>query len=407
MALIVKKFGGSSVADAECMRRVARRIGEARAAGDRVVVVVSAMGKTTDQLIDLAREVNPQPSDREMDMLMSTGEQISSAILTMALQADGYEAVSLTGGQAGIHTDHVHTKAKIQRIEPDNIHAHLAEGRIVIVAGFQGLTPEMDVATLGRGGSDTTAVALAAALKADRCKIYTDVDGVFTADPRVVKNAVKLDEISYDEMLELASLGAKVLQSRAVEFAKKYDVELEVLSSFTGAPGTVLRSEVANMEDIVVRGVAVDKNQAKLTIRAVSDRPGAAATIFRELSVANTNVDMIVQNVSAEGHTDISFSVPADDLAKSKKVVESIMEKVGATSVVVDDDIAKVSIVGVGMRGHSGVAARMFEALAAEDINIDMIATSEIKISVGIRGDQADQAMDVLHNAFELELSAS
>ena len=275
------------------------------------------------------------------------------------------------------------------------------------MAGFQGLTPEMDVATLGRGGSDTTAVALAAVLQADRCQIYTDVDGVFTADPRVVKKAVKLDEISYDEMLELASLGARVLQSRAVEFAKKYDVELEVLSSFTGAPGTVLRSEVANVEDIVVRGVAVDKNQAKLTIRAVSDRPGAAAAIFRELSAANINVDMIVQNVSAEGHTDVSFTVPADDLPKSKRVVEGIMEEVGATTVAVDDNIAKVSIVGVGMRGHTGVAARMFEALAAEDINIDMIATSEIKISVSIRRDQADRAMDVLHGAFELELSAS
>ena len=249
MALIVKKFGGTSVADVECMRRVARRSGEARAAGDDVVTVVSAMGKTTDQLISLAKEVNPEPSDREMDMLMSTGEQISSAILTLALHAEGYEAVSLTGGQAGIYTDDVHMKAKIQRIEPDNIHAHLGAGRIVIVAGFQGLTPDMNVATLGRGGSDTTAVALAAALDADRCQIYTDVDGVFTADPRVVNRAVKMTEISYDEMLELASLGAQVLQSRAVEFAKKYDVELEVLSSFTGAPGTVVRSEVENMEE--------------------------------------------------------------------------------------------------------------------------------------------------------------
>ena len=406
MALIVKKFGGTSVADVDCMRRVARRVWEAQQEGHRVVTVVSAMGKTTDDLIALAREVNPHPAERELDMLMSTGEQISSAILTMALHALGAEAVSLTGGQAGIYTDDVHTKAKILRIDPDRIHEQLDASRIVIVAGFQGLTPEQDIATLGRGGSDTTAVALAAALKADRCQIYTDVSGVFTADPRIVRNAVKLDEVSYDEMLELASLGAQVLQSRAVEFAKKYEVELEVLSSFTGEPGTVLRGEVERMENIVVRGVASDKNQAKVTVRAVSDRPGVAAAIFQALAAASINVDMIVQNVSREGHTDLSFTVPADDLRKSREVVEAMMDEVGATGITVDEDLAKVSVVGVGMRGHSGVACRMFTALADADINIDMIATSEIKISVGIKQDQADRAMQVLHDVFELELSA-
>lgn len=402
MALIVKKFGGSSVADVECMQRVANRIAEDARRGHRVVVVVSAMGKTTDQLIQLARTINPTPDEREMDMLMSTGEQISSAILTMALHALNLNAVSLTGPQAGIYTDDVHTKAKIRHIDPERIVRQLDQGRIVIVAGFQGLTPDGNVATLGRGGSDTTAVALAAAMRADRCQIYTDVDGVYTADPRKVPSAIKLDEISYDEMLELASLGAKVLQSRSVEFAKKYDVELEVLSSFTGEPGTLVRKEVKAMENILVRGVAADIQQAKVTVQGIPDRPGVAARIFRDVAAANVNVDMIVQNVSDQGHTDLSFTVPVDDLRRAKGIIDGLAPEIGARGVRVDDQVAKVSIVGVGMKSHSGVAFKMFDALATADINIEMIATSEIKVSVVIDRDQAERAMRVLHEAFEL-----
>ena len=403
MALIVKKFGGTSVADVACMQRVARRVQEARAAGHDVVVVVSAMGKTTDELIALAKQINPQPAEREMDMLMSTGEQISSSILTMALHALGEEAVSLTGPQAGIATDDVHTKAKIRNIDPERIRKHLDLSRVVIVAGFQGLTPNNEIATLGRGGSDTTAVALAAALKADRCQIYTDVEGVFTTDPRLVPEARKLDEIAYDEMLELASLGARVLQSRAVEFAKKYNVELEVLSSFTGKPGTLVKAEVREMEDIVVRGIAADTNQAKVTIQSVPDHPGIAARVFKDLAAANLNVDMIVQNVSEEGHTDISFTVPADDIHTARSCVDAIRDETEAKGATYDDNIAKVSIVGVGMRSHSGVAYRMFSTLAEHDININMISTSEIKISVVIDQDKAQEAVRVLHDAFELQ----
>ncbi len=403
MSLLVQKYGGSSVADAECMKRVARRVHDTRMNGHSVVVVVSAMGKTTDNLIALSREVHAQPNDREMDMLLATGEQISVAILAMALHAMGVDAVSMTGPQAGITTDEFHTKAKIMGIKPDRIRQNLDKGRVVIVAGFQGLSPTEDIATLGRGGSDTTAVALAAALKADRCQIFTDVDGVYTADPRVVEKARKLDEIAYDEMLELASLGAKVLQSRAVEFAKKYDVELEVLSSFDEKPGTVVREEVTEMEHIVVRGVAADRNQSKVTIQHVPDKPGVAAMVFRELAAVNSNVDMIVQNVSEKGHTDISFTVPRDDLPRTQKAVEGLLEGIGAAGVNYDDDIAKVSIVGVGMRSHSGVAHRMFDTLSRNQINIEMISTSEIKISVVIREEHAEEAVRVLHEAFEMD----
>lgn len=403
MSLLVQKYGGSSVADAECMRRVAQRVFEARQEGHSVVVVVSAMGKTTDNLIKLAREVHAQPNDREMDMLLATGEQISVAILAMALHALGADAVSMTGPQAGITTDEFHTKAKIMGIKPDRIRQNLDQGRIVIVAGFQGLSPTEDIATLGRGGSDTTAVALAAALKADRCQIFTDVDGVYTADPRVVEKARKLGEIAYDEMLELASLGAKVLQSRAVEFAKKYGVELEVLSSFDRKPGTLVKEEVDAMEHIVVRGVAADKNQSKVTIQHVPDKPGVAAMVFRELAAVNANVDMIVQNVSEKGHTDISFTVPRDDIPRTRKAVEGLLEKIGAAGVNVDENIAKVSIVGVGMRSHSGVAHRMFDTLSRNSINIEMISTSEIKISVVIREEHAGEAVRVLHEAFEMD----
>ena len=406
MALVVQKYGGSSVADAECMRRVAQRVRETRDQGNGVVVVVSAMGKTTDNLIRLAREVNARPEDREMDMLLATGEQISVSILAMALHAMGTPAISMTGPQAGISTDGVHTKAKITEINPVRIRQALERGQVVIVAGFQGSTPTADVATLGRGGSDTTAVALAAALKADLCQIFTDVDGVYTADPRIVPEARKLDEISYDEMLELASLGAKVLQSRSVEFGKKYDVELEVLSSFNRNPGTRVKKEVANMESIVVRGVACDRNQAKITLERLPDRPGVAARIFQALAGANVVVDMIVQNVSATGHTDLSFTVPLDDLERARAVVAGLDTGIGVEGVLCDEDIAKISIVGVGMRSHSGVAYRMFESLAQAGINIQMISTSEIKISVVIRREDADQAARVLHAAFELDLAS-
>jgi len=406
MALYVQKFGGTSVADAECMRRVAGRIKRCRDDGHSVVVVVSAMGKTTDRLIDLAREVHADPDDREMDMLLATGEQISVAILAMALHAQGVEAISMTGPQAGIHTDSVHAKAKIMAVKPRRIRDALEKGKVVIVAGFQGLTPSEDIATLGRGGSDTSAVALAAGLRADRCQIFTDVKGVYTADPRVVEKARKLDEIAYDEMLELASLGARVLQSRAVEFAKNHEVEIEVLSSFEDVPGTIIKSEVEDMEDIVVRGVAADKEQAKVTLQHVPDRPGVAARIFQDVAAASVNVDMIVQNISEEGFTDMTFTVPAEDLARARKVMNELVANVDAAGVIYDEDIAKISVVGVGMRSHTGVAHRMFSALAENGINIAMISTSEIKISVVIEEAQADQALQVLHEAFELEAAS-
>ncbi len=404
MALFVQKYGGSSVADAECMKRVAGRIKQAVDDGHQVVVVVSAMGKTTDNLVSLAREVTSEPDEREMDMLLSSGEQISVAILAMALHNMGVEAVSMTGPQAGITTDVFHTKAKITGINPDRLKANLDEGNVVIVAGFQGLTPTQDIATLGRGGSDTSAVAMAAAVQADRCQIYTDVDGVYTADPRAVPNARKLAEISYDEMLELASLGAKVLQSRAVEFAKKFGVELEVLSSFTFEPGTIVKEEVENMEEIVVRGVAADKSQVKVTIQSVPDEPGIAALIFKELSAANINVDMIVQNVSEEGVTNMSFTVPESDLQWTRDAMDKLLKEIKAKGVFYDDDMAKVSVVGVGMRSHSGIAFRVFDALAKNNINIEMISTSEIKISVVIDKEHAEQATRILHDTFELEM---
>lgn len=402
MALIVQKYGGSSVADVECMQRVARRIIKTRDAGNNVVVVVSAMGDATDDLIELAKKVHAEPDDREMDALMATGEQVSSAILTMALHAAGAPAVSMTGPQAGITTDGVHLKAKIRDIKPARLKKALKEGKIIVVAGFQGLNPREDIATLGRGGSDTTAVALAASIGADKCQILKDVDGVFTANPRVVPEAQKLDEISYDEMLEMASLGSEVLQSRAVEFAKKYGVCLEVMSSFNENPGTIVREEVKNMEDIVVRGVAADKGQAKVTVSGVPDKPGTAARLFKELANNHINVDMIVQNVSANARTDVSFTVPRTELAKTKRAIDAL-EHIATAGVSVDEDIAKISIVGVGMRSHVGVASRMFEALAKNNVNIEMIATSEIKISVVIRKADADKAVQALHKAFELD----
>ena len=403
MALIVQKFGGTSVANPDRIKNVAARVAKYRANGDQVVVVVSAMSGVTDNLIKLAKEIMPLPSEREMDMLLATGEQTTIALTAMALHALGVAAVSLTGAQAGIVTDGVHTKAKIQNITPKAIHELLDAGTVVIVAGFQGQTPQGQITTLGRGGSDLTAIALAAALKADLCQIYTDVDGVYTADPRLVPSARKLPEISYDEMLELASLGAKVMQSRSVEFAKKFGVVFEVRSSLNDNPGTIVKEETKNMEDVVIRGISLDKNQAKVTLVAVPDRPGIAANIFKALADAAINVDMIVQNVShgsGAPATDLSFTIDKPDLLKSRKVIENLKHEIGYHEVNSDEKIGKLSIVGVGMRSHSGVAAKMFETLAHEGVNIDMISTSEIKLSVVIDLAKAEAAMKAVHRAF-------
>ena len=403
MALIVQKFGGTSVGNPERIKNVAKRVARYRAQGDQIVVVVSAMSGVTDGLIRLAKEIMPLPTEREMDMLLATGEQTTIALAAMALHALNIDAVSLTGSQAGILTDDVHTKAKIQTIDPKQIHALLDAGNVVIVAGFQGQTAAGHITTLGRGGSDLTAIALSAALKADLCQIYTDVDGVYTADPRIVPSARKLDEISYDEMLELASLGAKVMQSRSVEFAKKFGVVFEVRSSLNDNPGTIVKEETQNMEDVVIRGVSLDKNQAKLTLIAVPDRPGVAARVFKAISDAAINVDMIVQNVShgsGQPATDLSFTVDKPDLLKTHKVIAGIRDEIGYQEVLADENIGKLSIVGVGMRSHSGVAAKMFETLAHEGINIGMISTSEIKISVVINLAQGEQAMKAIHAAF-------
>jgi aspartate kinase len=403
MALIVQKFGGTSVGNPDRIKNVAKRVARARAEGDQVVVVVSAMSGVTDGLIKLAKEIMPLPTEREMDMLLATGEQTTIALTAMALHSLGVPAVSLTGAQAGIVTDGVHTKAKIQNITPKQVHALLDAGNVVIVAGFQGQTPEGQITTLGRGGSDLTAIALAAALKADLCQIYTDVDGVYTADPRVVPGAKKLAVVSYDEMLELASLGAKVMQSRSVEFASKFGVVFEVRSSLNDNPGTIVKEETANMEDVVVRGVSLDKNQAKVTVVGVPDKPGVAARIFKALSEGAINVDMIVQNIShgnGTPATDLSFTVDKTDLLKASKVMEALKAEIAYREVIADEKIGKLSIVGVGMRSHSGVAAKMFETLAKEGVNIDMISTSEIKISVVIDLAKGEQAMRAVHDAF-------
>src|SRR6266571_2916318 len=401
--LIVQKYGGTPVGTTQRITNVAARVAKYHANGDQIVVVASAMSGVTDNLIRLAKEIMPLPNEREMDMLLATGEQTTIALTAIALHALGFPAVSLTGAQAGIVTDGVHTKAKIQNITPKRIHELLDAGKVVIVAGFQGQTIEGQVTTLGRGGSDLTAIALAAALKADLCQIYTDVDGVYTADPRIVPGAKKLEEISYDEMLELASLGAKVMQSRSVEFAKKFGVVFEVRSSLNENPGTIVKEETKNMEDIVVRGVSLDKNQAKVTLVAVPDKPGVAARIFKTLGDAAINVDMIVQNIShgaGAPATDISFTVDKPELLKARKVIESIRADTGYREVIADEKIGKLSIVGVGMKSHSGVAGKMFETLAREGINIGMISTSEIKISVVIDLAKGEQAMKAVHYAF-------
>lgn len=403
MALIVQKYGGTSVGNPERIKNVARRVAEYTRRGDQVVVVVSAMSGVTDNLIKLAKEIMPLPSEREMDVLLATGEQTTIALAAIALHSLGIRAISLTGAQAGIVTDGVHTKAKIQNITPKQVHRLLNEGQVVIVAGFQGQTVEGQITTLGRGGSDLTAIALAAALKADLCQIYTDVDGVYTADPRIVPSARKLQEISYDEMLELASLGAKVMQSRSVEFAKKFGVVFEVRSSLNDNPGTLVKEETASMEGVVVRGVSLDKNQAKITIIGVPDKPGMAARIFKPLGEAAINVDMIVQNVShgsGSPSTDLSFTVDKPDLLKAKQVIEGLRSELGYRDVTAEENIGKLSIVGVGMRSHTGVAAKMFDTLAREGINIGMISTSEIKISIVIDLAKGEQAMRSVHAAF-------
>jgi aspartate kinase len=402
MAFLVQKYGGTSVGNPERISAVAARVAEHVRAGDRIVVVVSAMSGVTDGLIKLARAVSPEPNTREMDMLLATGEQQTTALTAMALHALGIKAVSLTGGMAGIVTDRLHTKAKISNISPKKIFENLDSGHVVIVAGFQGQNDDGHITTLGRGGSDLTAIALAAALKADRCEIYTDVDGVYTADPRVVKTAKKIDEISYDEMLELASLGAKVMQARSVEFAKKFKVEFVVRSSFNKNPGTLVREEHAKMEDVVLRGVSLDKNQAKVTILGVPDKPGVAAGIFSALAASGTNVDMIVQNVSARGTTDMTFTLHQDDLPAARKVIEAQAATIGAKSYTALGGISKLSVVGIGMRSHTGVAAALFQALAQAGINIQMISTSEIKISVIIDEAEGARATRVAHDAFKL-----
>jgi aspartate kinase len=401
MALIVQKYGGTSVGNPERIKNVARRVAEYRRRGDQVVVVVSAMSGVTDGLIKLAKEIMPLPPEREMDMLLATGEQQTIALTAMALHAQGVPAASLTGAQAGIVTDGVHTKAKIQNITPRQVHALLDAGQVVIVAGFQGQTAEGHITTLGRGGSDLTAIALAAALKADLCQIYTDVDGIYTTDPRIVPTARKIPEIAYDELLELAGAGAKVMQLRSVEFAKKFGVVFEVRSSLNDNPGTIVKEETRSMEGVVVRGVALDKNQAKITLVAVPDKPGEAARIFTALSDAAINVDMIVQNVShGTQATDLSFTIDKPDLLKARKVIDALRPQVGFADVLADEHIAKLSIVGVGMRSHSGVAARMFDTLARAGVNIQMISTSEIKISVVIDLARGEEAVRAVHQAF-------
>lgn len=401
MGLIVQKFGGSSVANAERVFNVAGRIIDAYREGHSVVVVVSAQGDTTDELIDKAREINPSPAKREMDMLLSTGEQISIALLAMAIQKEGYPAISLTGYQAGIMSNSSYGGARIKTIDTERIFRELDRKQIVIVAGFQGWNRFDDITTLGRGGSDTTAVALAAALKADVCEIYTDVDGVYTADPRIVKNAAKLDDISYDEMLELASLGANVLHNRSVELAKKYNVNLIVRSSFNKTPGTIVK-EVGNVERMLVRGVTRDNDIARIAVIGVEDKPGMAFKLFSLLSKENINIDLILQSIGRDGTKDISFTVSKGNMVKTIDVINSNLGVFGAKEVQYSDKYSKVSIVGAGMVNNPGVAAMMFEALYDADINIHMITTSEIKISVLVDREEAERAVNAIHEKFKL-----
>ena len=405
MALFVQKYGGTSVADAERIVNVARRIANTRSKGSQVVAVVSAMGDTTDELIDLAHTVSPDPDPRELDLLLSTGELVSCTLMTMALRALGCEAVSLSGSQAGIHTDTMHGKARIHSIDTARIRDELARGRLVVVAGFQGVDQDSDVTTLGRGGSDTTAVALAAALGADRCDIYTDVEGIYTADPRIVPDARKIREIGYEEMLELASYGAK-MSPRSIELGAVYGVPIYVASSFGDAPGTLIHQEAGtqDMEDrIKVTGIAHNSGVAKITLRSVPDRPGIAASLFEPLAQIGVSVDTIVQNTSAERITDLSFTTTRSDLPRALAKVEEVVAELGAAGFDSDDTLASVSIVGSGMQNTPGYASRMFRVLADGRINIDMITTSEIRISCIIREDQASEAVRLLHRHFQLD----
>jgi aspartate kinase len=403
VALIVQKFGGTSVGDADRIRAVADHIARTRREGDEVVVVVSAMGKTTDDLIRLADEVSSVQPGREWDMLVTAGERISTALVCMALAERGVSASSFTGSQAGIITDTTHTRAKILEVRGDRIREALVEGIVPVVAGFQGVSSARDITTLGRGASDTTAVALAAALGAELCEIYTDVPGVFSADPRIVPRARKLHQVSYEEMLEIASTGGRVLALRSVELARNHHVPLYVRSSFTWEPGTYVREEDPSMEQAIVSAVTSDASEAKLTITGVPDRPGIAAAIFRGMADRAVNVDMIVQNTSHDGTTDISFTVPLPDLAASLEVARELAPQIGAHAVLTDSDVAQVSLVGAGMKTHPGVTATMFEVLAKEQINIEMISTSPIRISCMVRADVAERAVQVLHSAFGLD----
>ena len=401
-SLIVQKYGGSSVADVVKIQSVAKRVMKARADGHDIVVVVSALGDTTDELISLALQITDSPAERELDMLISTGEQVSCALLAMAIHKLGGDAISFTGAQVGIITDNSFTKARIIDINARRIEEALRKRKIVIVAGFQGVDLNNNITTLGRGGSNLTAVALAKVLNAEICEMNTDVEGVFTADPRIVRNARKIDRISYEEMFELASLGAQVLQPRSIEFAMKFSIPIHVRSSYSNKQGTIISKEVRAMEDIVVSGVAINRDEAKLTICDVPDRPGIAAKIFREIARQDINVDMIVQNVSRTGATDVSFTVPSGDLVKTIKTAKEISKKIGAGEITFDKDIAKVSIVGIGMRSHSGIAAKMFEALAENGINIEMISTSEIKISCIVNKRYGQDAVRAIHSKFNL-----
>src|SRR6266571_5644600 len=402
MRLVVQKYGGTSVGKPERVQKVARRLLETQCQGCQVVAVISAMAGVTDNLLELAHQISPHPTERELDILLSTGEHAAAALTAMAVNAIGGRAISLTGAQAGILTDRNHTKARIANISPKQIHELLSDDYIVIVAGFQGQTPEGETTTLGRGGSDITAIALAGALNAAACQIFTDVDGVFTCDPQIVKEAKKLDEVAYDELLEMASGGAKVMQSRAVEFAKKFGVEFEVRSSFSKSRGTVTKEESPSMEDIVIRGISLDRHQAKLTIAGVPDKPGIAGRIFSNVAAAHIVVDMIVQNASIGGMTDISFTIHEGELENARKILMPVVGEVGAKRLNTSSGVAKLSVVGIGMRSHSGVAARMFECLGRDGINIQLVSTSEIKIAVIVDEKQAEHAAQLIHAEFGL-----
>ena len=399
--LVVHKYGGTSVGDLDRIENVANRVAKARKAGDDVVVVVSAMSGETNKLIGYAEHFTSTPAKKEMDMLLSSGERVTAALLSIALQSKGYDAVAMSGRQAGIVTDNTHTYARIETIDPTAMHSAIAEGKVVVVAGFQGINKDGSVTTLGRGGSDLSAVALAGALKADQCEIYSDVDGIYTTDPRIEPNAKKLDTISYDEMLELSSLGAKVLQNRSVELAKKLGVKLYAKSSFSDNEGTLITEESNNMEEVLVSGVVLDKNQARVTLRGVSDRPGIAAEIFTKLAEENINVDMIIQNMGTDGSTNLGFTVPESELENAKKVMESFDHDIEGMDY--DEHVCKVSVVGVGMKSHSGVAATAFTVLADSNINIQMISTSEIKVSMVIDEKYGELAIRALHEAYGLD----